>query len=354
MKICPWCNRPPMLSQNYKKHLDKCKYKNMNITQAQIETLIKHKDPNSEIIIDNKDEIINRLEEENMQMAHKMTEILDMLKEFQSRFVINKCKDVKELIDEMIIAESTKRNYRLEWSLFKSWKEKHNKETNIGSINTYISMLKCKPSTQIKKREILQQILRRLLGDNVVLNKIRKRFSYGKKYEMTNEEVDLYLAEQKNLSIEFHLVQYLMIRFALRISTIAAIKKQHISFKKKLIHFHTKNNKVIVKPLDDQTHDLLNDYTSGLDKNDHVFYREGNNDTLEKRTTKLMIEVNKRISETKALGEKDSNYTYTSHMFRRTQANLEIADDKKALMLKGNRILGQADGSSAVNHYINV
>jgi hypothetical protein len=70
-----------------------------------------------------------------------------------------------------------------------------------------------------------------------------------------------------------------------------------------------------------------------------------------KRTHIIGVRINKRIKESKVL-EKNSEYQFSSHMFRKTKANSIYQELNREARERARRAIGQASGSSAIENYI--
>ncbi len=357
MKSCHWCTKT-MKRQNYAKHSRVCIYKNdLKATKEHILTLITNNPDKKE---ENKrlQQKINTLEQINLELTEKLKIIMKITTESFNKYNDNtNDKNPNKIVDEMIIKHTTKNNYKTEWNLFIKWKNENNKILNTDSVNTYLSQVQCKPSTLIKKREILQKIMKEVIGDHIQLNKIRLRYRHKRKYEMTEKEIDQYLNEQREISYEYYVVQFLMIKYALRIGTVAAIKLKDIQFAndKDIIHFKdVKSDNINSISIDTETKQILSDFIKDhviTRKNDYIFCKEKKNSPIEARAHRMAVTVNRLIKNSEVF-DKNDNYQYTSHMFRRTRVNLELKEEKERIKTKGRKILGHRSGSAAINSYI--
>jgi integrase len=104
----------------------------------------------------------------------------------------------------------------------------------IESINKYLIGIKdmYRYNTIIKKRAILQRIIRSMLSRNdIELSKIPVIYDKKPKYVMSSVEVENYLMEQKRLNFENYVIQKLFIQTGCRINATIYLKLKHLEFK---------------------------------------------------------------------------------------------------------------------------
>jgi hypothetical protein len=361
--LCKWCGKDQKWRQNLPKHEKRCIFGTLGATKTHVEMLLSENPDVSQGKVKKLESKIRHLEEVNLQVIHSLNKLYQLIKELKDKYVLSVPKDAIQIINEMLIKDSTKLNYLSEWSQFIKWKgEKEG--LSIGLVNSYLGSLESKkPSTIVQKRSILQKILRYMIGENVTLNKMALRFEIKRKYEMSQEEVEAYLEEQQKLNFELFVIQFLMIKFALRVSSASALKLQNLEFLTKSKHSYddyisipiVKGNTTMRIKCDEETKSILKKYVTKeniTNGSSYLFNRQGADKLLRNRTHDICVAINACIKDSKVLSPKNPNFVYSSHMFRRTKLNLEIAKDKEAIRLKGNRILGQKPGSRAVDSYM--
>jgi integrase len=362
-RVCEWCDEGMYMS-NYKRHLLSCAYKNkVGVPKKQISSLLQNNPhPSTEEEVKELKEKVHLLQEKQLQIAHKFKDIYAKVLSLFQAFSFNKFVDMDKYIDEMIISEGTRSNYRTEWKKFKKWLNKNSEEVTIDSVNSYLSSIKCKPSTLLRKRNMLQILLRNLLRDNSIeLKRIKLKFSFQQKYTMSNEECKKLLEEQKKNDFEIYLIMKLMISFGLRISSISSLKLHHLHF-----YFNpscdtielpdVKTQKERVEKLDQEFIKelaLLLEDRDIEDTTKYLFYPLWK-DEFRQRTNRLGTKLNKILDKSEVFFPKDPTKKYTTHMFRRTKANLAIKEEKERLLELANYSIGQVKGSSAIKHYVNI
>lgn len=350
-KGCEWCEKP-MDTSNMKRHLKTCVFKNeVQMKKFELE-LLKKKRPRDET------ELIEEVT--FVELKHYLTESYSKAMLLYKKIQEENAKDPVEKIKEMNVSPSTLENYLLEWKLYSKWLKRNNRTVSADSANSYITSLKCRASTQRKKHNTLQLLLQHLIDRNVKLNKFRMRISYVPKKPLSNKELMDYLEEQRQLSPEDYLIQRLLASYGLRINTIALLKIKDLEFLNvaedddHMIHLpdsKVKNRRL--EKIDKELEGLLRNFIKG-DRNpeNFVFYKDGSKKSRKSRAQDLCMKINKRIKDTKVL-KKIDNYKYTSHMFRKTKAYNMFQEGKERLREQVRSSIGQSQGSSAIEHYIN-
>jgi integrase len=348
MKKCHWCEKD-MKSQNFNKHSDRCFYKNkIGATKQEIDIYLK-KRPREE-------EEKEKFPVAEYEMLKTMFKKIDtQMTKFKENFA-DDFKNPIDVISEMSIADSTKRNYMSEWRQFEKYARVKKLGLGASAANSYIASNKCSVSTKLNKKNIMQAILRSLYGnDTLKLSPIRQKHSIVPKFTLSDEEVKLYLNEQKNLGDDLYWAQLLMVIYGLRVSSVAALQRKHLEFmdsdKNQIVLPDVKTKRLRVEEADEDLQNILTQYAAGLDDEDYMFYREGNDKALDRRSQHFCLEINKRLADTKAF-RKSKNFKYTSHMFRKTRANKEFQEGVKELKQKARLRIGQGDNSSAIDKYL--
>ena len=357
LKQCPFCEKV-MKKQNVNKHLKCCVFKNIIKEKKSVVLGLINKNPNSTKIQKEQESKSKKEHLIQLELKQAFKKILNIVKDLHKR-IAEEDKDIKQVISEMIISETTRYGYKVEWHRYSSWLSKHKKEIGISSANSYLADISCKGSTRVKKRSVLQNIFRSLLGQHITLNPIRIKFSMKKKYTMSQEEVDSYLVEQFDRSKELYLAQYLMARFGLRVGSIAAMKYKDLSYLKSIqsaiIIHDTKNKKSREEELTSLDKDTINNYIRDkmFDQEDFLFYRDGQSKSQNRRAYYLGGRINQQIRKSDVL-KVNNSFSFTSHMFRRTCANLAIRDDFEKLKEKARMAIGQKTKSNAIQNYLDI
>lgn len=352
---CDFCDKK-MSNTNLKRHQEKCIYKvELGSKKSYVLELLS-KNP----------DLKSQEEAEKEQNEIKISELMKTMQDFYE-----KCLEIKEKytqglaeqtaeekIQSMGVGENTKYNYLLEWNKFNTWRKKNKRPLIPSSMNQYIHKYECKPSTKVKKKWMLQRLLKVILDSDKELEPIRERFSYSQQYSMKLEEISPYLAEQKAINYEDYLVQKLMIYLALRVGTIPALKLEHFEFYvtkngSQLALPYTKNKKIIVRQVETEFRNELTSFlnTLNLKRGDFVFLRDKTDISEKRRAHEMSKRINKRIENSKVL-IKLPHYKYTSHMFRKCIPNIHYQKRVDEAKEEARQMLGQKRGSSAVEHYL--
>jgi integrase len=349
MKTCEFCEKE-MHSSNYKRHLSKCIYKN-EIKMAKSIVL--------GLVANHEGQDVEAAEEVPMEMKIFITELFNKVKFFYKK-LNNESLSPEEKIRQLHISDSTKEGYLTELSLYQKWLKKNKKNVDIDTANTYLNSLKCKPSTLRKKQMILQTILRVVYDPNIHLNPVKLRISYMPKYSLSDQEIEKYLEEQM-VDYEYYFIQRLMIIYGLRINSPAALKVKHFLFL-----FEEHSNQILLpdikinnerrEPIDEEFAIALNEYIESIglsveDPEEYVFLRAYSDNSIRVRTSKMGLEVNRKIKKSAVL-RKNPNFKYTSHMFRKTKANNLFQQGLEELRERSRHGIGQKSKSSSIKHYL--
>ena len=356
-KKCVWSNTL-VSDKNMARHVATCIYKtDLNARKDYIlELLAKNPDQLNEGSNTNK---LEMSELANQEMLRVIKQAMNEFKFLYERFADHQEETPEEKIENLSLADSTKYGYKVEWRLFQKWRKQNNLTISERSMNTYLSTIKCRGSTKFKKRNVLQNILKVVVDPNAKLNKMRMRFSVKPKYSLSDAEVQSLLEEQKDLNTEHYIIMKMMIFLVLRIGTIAALQLKHFDFFGEENIFRIalpdgKNQTLIFKDVDQDFKAELEEYLESVPLasiDDYVFYREGNNETLTKRSSFLGVAINKKLAESKAM-VKSENFQYTSHMLRKCLPNLRYNEVVEEAKEEARKLLGHKTGSTAVNSYL--
>jgi len=339
-----------MHSSNYKRHLSKCIYKN-EIKMAK--SIVLRLVANYEVPEGDADQGVQ------MEMKIFISELFNKVKFFHKK-LNNESLSPEEKIRQLHISDSTKEGYLTELGLYQKWLKKNKKNVDIDTANSYLNCLKCKSSTLRKKQMILQTILRVVYDPNIRLNPVRLRISYMPKYSLSDKEIEQYMEEQID-DQEYYLIQRLMIVYGLRINSPAALKVKHFLFlfdedKNEILLPDIKVNNERCEPIDEEFAIVLKEYMESIglseeDSEEYVFLRAHSDSSIRVRTSKMGLEVNRKIKKSRVL-RKNPNFKYTSHMFRKTKANTLYQQGLEELREKSRHGIGQKSKSSSIKHYL--
>jgi len=204
----------------------------------------------------------------------------------------------------------------------------------------------------------LQVLIQHLIDPTIKLNKFRKRIEYKPKKAFSKEELRDYLIEQKSIDNEDFLIQTLMATYGLRINTIAQLKKSHLGFIKavreegKVIHLpDSKTMNKRSEKIDSELANQLKDFVKHKSSDDYVFYEEGRNLDLIRRSRNLSVRITRRLKSSKVF-ENNGNYKISSHVFRKSRVYQEYQEGVNKLKEKARQDIGQLSGSQAIESYI--
>ena len=346
--LCKFCELP-MHRNNKTRHLKTCYLKNnIGFSKTELLNLIKKFDPNSQ-----------KLFETQFSMMKEFLISLNQNVSFiHNSIVDNDGRTPEEKIDAIPVSENTKKIYQREFRKYLDWLKLKNLNISIDSANTYISSLQCKDSTAKRKFLNLQVVLQAIINPAVKLNKFRKRISYKNKRPLTSDEIKNFLKEQKANNNEMYLMCKLLSLYGLRVNTISSLKVSHLQFLKqkknqiKTIFFpDSKVKKNREETIDSELLTELKFFVDKKSDDDFVFYEKGKklDDVRRARDISHMVTLSLRAS--KNISE-DSNYTLSSHSFRKSRVYFEFQEQVKILKDKARKDLGQSQDSQAVNFYI--
>jgi integrase len=331
-KICEWCNKQ-MARTNYYKHVNgnasnghkpRCFMKKVNLMNSKTGEKV--------------DQVrLKSLSIQNEMLTIFFKKIANEVMQLQSSIGELKQDPLIE-INNLPVAEATKLLYKSTWSQFEKYSKKHALPLNAKSANAYIGQAKCAISTRITKRNTLQDLMRRIYGnDNLKLYPIRQKYSVKQKHSLSDVELEKYFKEQENLDHELYLAQRLMAVYGLRVSSVAALKKKHLDFIRtnfdSVTFPDTKTNSERTEKISKELMNKLSELTTDLRNEDFVFCQEVNDKSVNVRSAYLGGKINKALQKTNTF-KKFPNKQYTSHIFRKTIANttyqkvIEEAKDK--------------------------
>jgi len=348
--ICEWCEKH-QYSSNIKRHHERCFYKN-ELQMRKSEFLYLKSKLNLDIKSERRDELAM------LELKSFLTDLYNKVSNLYRRVITEDGRDPIEKIQELNVGPTTKKYYLREWKLFEKWLTSKNKSVTKESANTYISSLECKDSTQKRKHLTLQVLIQHLIDPTIKLNKFRKRVDYKPKKAFSYEELKDYLIEQKSIDNEDFLIQSLMATYGLRINTIAQLKKSHLEFisakreEGNVIHLpDSKNKHVRSERIDLDLANRLKDFVKHKSSDDYVFYQEGRNLDLIRRSRNLSVRITRRLKSSKVF-ENNGNYKISSHVFRKSRVYQEYQEGVNKLKEKARQDIGQLSGSQAIESYI--
>jgi integrase len=151
------------------------------------------------------------------------------------------------------------------------------------------------------------------------------------------------------------LIQKILIEFGCRINTIGSLKLKHLEF------LNGGNNIILPDSKTGQREEIISDnlkdelsnyvYQQNLQDEDDYIFKVPFVTTEPDRTHKITIRINKKIKLSKVL-KKTSNYTFSSHMFRKTKAFQAYSKAMQKAKEIARKEIGQKDNSNAIDHYI--
>lgn len=351
MKQCEWCDRT-MKRQNYRRHQSKCFYKT-EICLKRSELLLLKSNKPKEII----SEETKNLEIAFMELKHYLTDSYHKTFSLYNRIIASDQRDAIVRLKEMHVSDVTKDIYLREWKLYKKFIDKKKLSPGKDSANTYLSNLNCRASTLRRKQCMIQNILRFLVDCSIKLNRVSTRISFVPKYALSDKEINDYLNEQRSKNHEDYLIQRLLITYGLRINSMSSMKRKHLVFlnnnEMKILIPDSKVKKERYEDIDQDLAKQLSKFVrNDLANEDYVFLRTYNIESAQRRAQVLCNRINKRIKKSRVLN-KNPNFKYSSHMFRKTKAYNLFQKGLVKLKAKARLSIGQSQNSQAIESYIN-
>jgi hypothetical protein len=353
-KKCEWCGKEQYTTNLYR-HLKTCIWKNeFKLHKSDAEEMRK------EGVFDMNPEAKLKTDLENQNLRNFILENYEKFTNlYKSIMEYPEVSNPETIIKNILVSESTKENYLMEWKQFKKFLFSQRKPISLDSANCYIASLKCKTSTIRNKIAVLQTLMRSLINPSISLNKLRQKINYKPKHAMPDNEIKDYLREQSLLDTEFYCIQLLQIKYALRVSSCALLKRSQLEFldsdEKNIINFYdVKNKKYIPKEIDEEVRVAVRNFLADqgdVDQNEYFFMRKSSDLKERRRSNELSKEINKRIRASKVF-KINPNYAYSSHMFRKTVAQNIYSQSVSQAKEKARTALSQAPNSSAIDHYI--
>jgi integrase len=218
----------------------------------------------------------------------------------------------------------------------------------------------CAPSTKKTKRNILQTILRVVYeNENLKLRPIRQKSEAIPKYSLSDEQLNKYFKEQKEKDLHLYTAQLLMAMYGLRVSSIAALQVKHLDFLKPGINTITlpdvkaKSQRTleIIDELKKEIKNYLADFNIDCKDPNTYLFLSWMSGSIAQRSSELCKRINTRLRETKAI-EKNRNFKYTSHLFRKTLANEEFQKKLKLIKDAASLRIGQVIATGNIDYYL--
>ena len=356
---CEWCGKN-MKKQNKKKHDGVCLWKKeVKIKKKDLKKLIRNQGGIVEV-----DEDQARIKELSyLELTRYLKNVYNNSIYLYKKIIVGAQRDPVERLREMQVSDVTKENYVREWKLYQKWLKGNNEVINKDTANTYLASLENRRASTIRtKHSLLENIFKFLLDPTVSLNKFNRRISFTPKYVMKDEELIPYQEEQRGINFEDYLIQKLLMRYGLRINSIASLKIKHLVFLdegcEKTIHFpDSKVKRERYEPVDDELGGEIREFVSRfideIDNDDEFVFDRNRSEVPErKRAHDLSVRINNRIRSSKII-KMNRNYQYSSHMFRKTRVYNEYQEGVEKLKEDLRKKIGQAKGSTSLNSYIN-
>lgn len=333
-----------MHRQNLRRHQSKCEIKNsFNTSYREIVEALNFR--NNHHVLDSINLRYERVNKFIQKVYREIEEMLQLSREI----------DCQKKIDELVISEGTKFQYKTDWSSYFNWCKSQNLDPyQSNSANSYLAQLKNKLSTIKNKRNRLQSMLRLFLNSSVNLRPIRRRISFKPKYSLSHKELLDYLHEQEEINGEDHFIQLLLSIYGCRINTIASLQRKHLTFLNggnKMILPDSKTGPREVE-VPDEIQDKFTEFLEEREiEEEEAFLFSASTTNIRKRSIQICRRINKRIKESNVL-KKTSTHAFSTHMFRKSKAfNMfkELVEEAKE---KVRSEIGQADKSRSVDYYI--
>ena len=353
MKHCDWCEKQ-MLPSNFRRHEERCFFKTViELKKSELQRMKENYNPPKEFS--------EASELTLTELKQYLTDNFNKTCFLYKKLVVNDLRDPIERLKEMHVSQPTKENYIREWVLFSKWLKKNKNHPDKASADTYLASLKCRASTLKKKQYMLQNILQYLFDSNVRLNKVNMRISYIPKHALSDEEIERYLIEQKEVDTQDFLIQRLMIAYGLRVNTVASLKIAHLEFlepdgEEMILLPDSKVKRQRQEKISHEMMDLLakfldSDSNFELSEEAFVFYPKLFKHDERKRAHQFCKMINGRIRNSKVL-RKNKNFKYSSHMFRKTKAYNLFNKGVEELKANARIAIGQSQNSTAIDSYI--
>jgi len=260
--MCEWCENHFVLKRNMATHLQKCEYySRLRMKYRDIRDLI---DKNAgqvkiqEVTYEDQREELEKylsemikMREENLKIKMFNKDLCEKLNEKQDPHAMYNNKNVEDLIEKCVMSGKTRKLYLQVWRSYVKWIDKnegpadnidiiHPQQTALlkSTANSYISELikeEGQMTSTIKKiRAVLQTILRKASGLQVILNRIA-----GKKGVVKYKKEKIFLKESQVIEFlkflkknykDYYLPVLIQYKTGTRINAVANIKSDHLLF----------------------------------------------------------------------------------------------------------------------------
>jgi len=347
-----------MFPSNFKRHQEACFVKNhFGVPYEDILDLIRGSQPS--VAYEETEKLkksltdfefrSRRLSEFAKLVHQEVSSVLEELKSLALDSPLDK-------IAEMVVSDGTRREYTSDWKAYQRFCVASDLNSfAVSSANKYISQLKNKLSTILKKRSSLQAILSYFLNSTIRLRPIRKKPQYKQKYPLSEAEIKKYLLEQRKVNKQDYLIQKLLLEFGCRVNTAGYLRVHHLQFldgvSNLIILPDSKTGSRTETISTELKEELRKHLKENKIKKDTDFVFSGRGESERQRTASICMRINKRIKDSKVL-VKSKNFVFSSHMFRKTRAFNVFSEALKKAKEEARRAIGHEPGSSSISHYI--
>jgi integrase len=262
------------------------------------------------------------------------------------------------VIDNLLVSDNTLKDYKNEWNTFENFANSNSMNHSLTeTANQYLKEASktCLPSTVNKKKNIIQNILRQTTKNGFIKLNTYKRVKVKKKYAMSKALLKRYLKEQKqNKNSTSYMIQYLLSKFACRINAVAGLCVHHLEFMK------GNNNKIILPDRKTGEYEVnvpekakikILAYLKRNKIETGFIFKAGKSENLTRRAHTMAKNINDAIKKSKVL-PLTKNWCFSSHMFRRTLAQLKNNEIIEKAKVGTRKKIGQMEGSKAVGAYL--
>lgn len=254
-----------------------------------------------------------------------------------------KNEDIK--IEELGVSSSTQLSYRNTKNQYLNFaKNEGLAPESTKTMDKFVKSFGSKVSTAKKHRRILQSLY------GVKLPKIRAVERIVPKYRLSSEAAIKFIAEQKNFDKQGAFLQWLMLRYTLRINTLASLKKNDLLFLQNdsnIITFPDSKTGAAIAELDEIDKKYLFELTKNYTDDDFVFFPHMKS---ARRTEVITKKINNLIKKTTVV-PKSQVYKLSSHMLRKAEPHQLYQKELDVLKTKLRDMLRHR-GTSALDFYI--
>lgn len=137
------------------------------------------------------------------------------------------------IIKHLPLRKETIKQYEHTWLQYDTWCQKNGKNVlTVPSADDYIScLININPTSTIRKqRNQLQRVLRKVTSSNILLERIHVPLTTKHKEHLTENELEMYLADEKMQNYDLYVPQFIQGKLGLRINAVANLKLEHLLF----------------------------------------------------------------------------------------------------------------------------